>query len=76
MSEGRIVDLDQLLGPCPEDVEQEQAEYEAASRHFHMGGYSSFSFSSYDNRLPSEHSPSELDRENHERFKDGLASIR
>lgn len=76
MSNGRIIDLDKLLGPCPEDVDQEQAEYEAASRHFRQGGYSSFSFSESDFLLPSEHSASQLDKENHKRFKEGLASIR
>jgi len=64
----RIIDLDKLLGECPEDDNQEQAEYEAAMRHGSLPVERDV--------LPSQRSASELDKETHDNFIKGLEKIR
>ena len=75
-SEGNIIDLDELLGICPSDTDQEQAEFEAMQRSGR--GYSGYNPTPYDSRsrLPSEISPSEIDKKNHKEFIKGLERIR
>lgn len=69
----KIIDLDLLLGPAPDDSNQEQAEYEAMKRHNTLWMYGSKSRYS---KLASEISPSERDKHTWQNFIEGLYKMR